>query len=155
MTLFLVVTNNLNFRSRLQPRGMHLNYFLNEVPRGVVWMWLCSCAMYLSCCRLFPHNPMPSQSVKPLRIPIRLALPDGNELISLIYPVTNRIQCSVIYVVNLTSSGLGELVILYINIETVWDVKPESPAISKRWSLWVLWTGWLFNSTTGEKRWWH
>jgi hypothetical protein len=41
----------------------------------------------------FPHNPMPSQSVKPLRTPIRLAFPDGNELISLIDPVTNLDLC--------------------------------------------------------------
>jgi hypothetical protein len=38
---------------------------------------------------------MPSQSVKPLRTPIRLAFPDGNELISVIDPVTNlhSVQC--------------------------------------------------------------
>jgi hypothetical protein len=43
----------------------------------------------------FPHNPMPYQSVEPLRTPIRLAFPDGNELISLIDPVTNlhSVQC--------------------------------------------------------------
>jgi hypothetical protein len=45
---------------------------------------------------------MPSQSVKPLRTPIRLTLPDGNELISSIDPVTNMhsVQCDLCGKVN-------------------------------------------------------